>query len=173
MYKDKDKQKEADRVRQQRRRDVIKSKGVTKQSVTGQGVTVALHQHPDDFDLIKKASEIFNVPTGLKRGKDIKCFADLPPDVQQTIDRMSVFNGKIDRAIKINRTAIAINYQHLFPDRYELRSLPSHCQMTESECEGYKPASELKPGEYNHVSKPSDADYNGVCTSEWRAERGR
>ena len=28
-YKDKDKQREADRVRQQRRRDVIKSQGVT------------------------------------------------------------------------------------------------------------------------------------------------
>ncbi len=23
------------------------------------------------------------------------------------------------------------------------------------------------------VSKPGDADYNGICTPEWRAERGR
>ncbi len=27
--------------------------------------------------------------TGSKRGKDIKCFADLPVDVQQTIDRIA------------------------------------------------------------------------------------
>ena len=53
-----------------------------------------------------------------KRGKDIKCFEDLPPDVQQTIDSMSVVDGVIDQTIKANRTAIAINYQHLFPDRY-------------------------------------------------------
>lgn len=37
-YKDKDKQREAGRLRQQRRRDKIKSKGVTNQGVT-QGVT--------------------------------------------------------------------------------------------------------------------------------------
>ena len=38
MYKDKDKQREADRARQKRRRDKIKAKGVTSQGVT-QGVT--------------------------------------------------------------------------------------------------------------------------------------
>lgn len=53
-----------------------------------------------------------------KRGKDIKCFEDLPRDVQETIDIMSVVEGKIDQTMKANRTAIAINYQHLFPGRY-------------------------------------------------------
>ncbi len=54
-----------------------------------------------------------------KRGKDIKCFADLPVDVQVTIDTMSMDeDGKIDQTIKANRTAIAVNYQHLFLDRY-------------------------------------------------------
>ena len=53
-----------------------------------------------------------------KRGKDIKCFADLPPDVQQTIDSLSMVDGKICKTVKANRTAIAINYQHLFPDRF-------------------------------------------------------
>lgn len=57
-------------------------------------------------------------PEAGKRGKDIKCFEDLPPDVQQTIDSLSVVDGKIDQTIKVNRTAIAIHYQHLFPDRY-------------------------------------------------------
>ncbi len=53
-----------------------------------------------------------------KRGKDIKYFGDLPMDVQATIDRLSVVDGKIDQTVKANRTAIAINYQHLFPDRF-------------------------------------------------------
>ena len=56
--------------------------------------------------------------TSAKRGKDIKTFFDLPLDVQQTIDTMSVVDGKMDQTIKANRTAIAIHYQHLFPDRY-------------------------------------------------------
>ncbi|KKL19791.1 hypothetical protein LCGC14_2461940 [marine sediment metagenome] len=54
----------------------------------------------------------------LTRGKDIKCFADLPPDVQRTIDRLSLVDGKIDQTVKANRTAIAVSYQHLFPDKY-------------------------------------------------------
>ena len=53
-----------------------------------------------------------------KRGLDIKVFEDLPPDVQETIDRMSVVDGKTDQTAKANRAAIAIHYQHLFPDRY-------------------------------------------------------
>jgi len=54
-----------------------------------------------------------------KRGKDIKCFEDLPPDVRRTIEKMSTIeDGKMDLSIKANRTAIAINYQHLFPGRY-------------------------------------------------------
>lgn len=38
-----------------------------------------------------------------KRGKDIKCFADLPPDVQQTIDKLSAVDrvlAAIERGIK-------------------------------------------------------------------------
>jgi len=48
-----------------------------------------------------------------KRGKDIKCFADLPPDVQATINRISESNEE-----KKKWTKIAIKHQHLFPDRY-------------------------------------------------------
>ena len=46
-----------------------------------------------------------------KRGKDIKCFADLPPDVQETINMMSRRDGKIDPIDKIRRTKIAIHYR--------------------------------------------------------------
>lgn len=48
-----------------------------------------------------------------KRGQDIKCFEDLPLDVQQTIRRTSDSNEEFQK-----RTAAAIHYQHLFPDRY-------------------------------------------------------
>ena len=57
-------------------------------------------------------------PKRLSPIKQVKCFEDLPPDVQKTIDSMSVVEGKIDKTIKANRTAIAVHYQHLFPDRY-------------------------------------------------------
>ena len=57
-------------------------------------------------------------PETAKRGKDIKSFEDLPPDVQETIHKLSTIDGKICPTVKANRTAIAINYQHLFPDRY-------------------------------------------------------
>ena len=98
MYKDKDKQREAQRnwVRQKR----IDKKGST---------TVVMGSFQDAFDNAVK--EVKSKP---KRGKDIKCFADLPTDVQQTIDSMSTVAGKIDQTIKANRTAIAVNYQHTF-----------------------------------------------------------
>lgn len=48
-----------------------------------------------------------------KRGLDIKTFEDLPLDVQQTIRRMSDSNEEFQK-----RTAAAIKYQYLFPDRY-------------------------------------------------------
>jgi hypothetical protein len=64
-----------------------------------------------------------SVPLLPKRGKDIKCFNDLPLDVQRTIDKMSRVGGAIDHTIKANRTAIAINYQHLYPDRYYLTGI--------------------------------------------------
>lgn len=59
-----------------------------------------------------------------KRGKAIKSFTDLPLDVQQSINRMSINrDGTVNQTVKANRTAIAINYQHLFPDRYDSTGL--------------------------------------------------
>ena len=120
MYKDKDKQREANRQASKKYRD----------SMTDKGMTVAPEIIPkSDIRVIPPGSDVQAVVNGVtradppttpypKRGKDIKVFEDLPPDVQQTIDSMSVVDGKIDQTIKVNRTAIAINYQHLFPDRY-------------------------------------------------------
>ena len=112
--------------------------------------------------------------TSTKRGKDIKCFEDLHPEIQATIENISTDkDGNVDEAEKSRRTANAIRYQHLYPDRYEpLQSIsPRTLEMTASARANYKPASELGPGEVNHVSKPGDQDYDSICTPEWIAER--
>ncbi|MCK5016944.1 MAG: hypothetical protein KAS32_07710 [Candidatus Peribacteraceae bacterium] len=119
MYKDKDKQREADKLRQRRyrrglgRRSMRQSQGVTTKGVTNtgcdkQGVTDKAYHEAQN---IKHAlNEALNPPVAItaKRGKDIKCFEDLPPDVQQTIRRVSVSNEEFQK-----RTQIAIKYQHL------------------------------------------------------------
>ena len=123
MYKDKDRQREANRKAQAK----FKAKGITQAIQEGitegirlqkkMGISEGISEKVlSDAELKAHCAKVFP-----KRGKDIKCFADLPPDVQQTIDRMSVVDGKIDQIdqiVKANRTAIAINYQHLYPGRY-------------------------------------------------------
>ena len=69
MYKDKVKQREANAERQ--RRYKAKQKALPEQGVTGK----ALPDYETEF--IEKVSEIFDVPTGLKRGKDIKVFEEV------------------------------------------------------------------------------------------------
>jgi len=86
MYKDKDRQREANRKAKQRQR-------------AKEGMTQADNVIPEDV-----------IP---KRGKDIKCFEDLPVDVQATIRSLSDTNEEFQR-----RTQIAIQYQHMFPDRF-------------------------------------------------------
>ena len=108
MYKDKDKQREANRKAKERwkakRADIYvrEALGIPVEGVPERGIP-PVERIPKKFP---------------KRGKDIKTFADLPPDVQQTIDSLSMVDGKICQRVKANRTAIAINYQHLFPDRF-------------------------------------------------------
>ena len=148
MYKDKDKQREANRLQMQRAR----AKGNTEQDnskgntgcprVTDQEFTKLMAQakpghirvsKPGDSDYetllvnaepntgdkrLKDYYDKHRETTKPKRGKDIKVFEDLPPDVQQTIDVMSIVEGKMDQTIKANRTAIAVHYQHTFPERY-------------------------------------------------------
>ena len=139
MYKDKDKQREAGAERQRRYRDKHKPKPKITPFVTDQDFTKLMAQvgpgpghvrvsKPGDADyepqcettkaFVDNRTKLTSTAEAFKRGKDIKVFDDLPPDVQQTIDTMSVVEGKIDQTIKANRTAIAVHYQHLFPDRY-------------------------------------------------------
>ena len=108
MYKDKDKQREAIREATRRYRG---KKGDSALSGPKDGL-----KNARGLPVVGKVGDTH--PVIPERGKDIKCFADLPPDVQMTIDSMSLVDGKIDQTIKANRTAIAINYQHQFPDQY-------------------------------------------------------
>ena len=135
-YKDKDEQRKAQREWVRQRRAI---RGSTKQGST----FVSESGSESGFDDETSVSP--------KRGKDIKVFADLPADVQETINRMSLVDGRIDQTIKVKRTTAAIRYQHLFPDRYE---------PTDAVCTGVV------------TDKPGGADYNGVCTSEWIKEKG-
>lgn len=152
MYKDKDKQREANRQAKQRQRakrvtpehykeDPVmfaRSKGMTSQGVTvsGSGTRVIPSEQgmTKDGEMPKGEGPPRLVPGACwnskhstvkgvllpKRGKDIKCFEDLPADVQVSIDVMSIVDGKPDKDEHAKRTAAAIKYQHLFPGIYEL-----------------------------------------------------
>ena len=91
MYKDKDKQREANKQAKARQRAM-------------QGMTEGRHNVIPD---------VIPLQAGPRRGKDITKFEHLPPDVQATIDRISMDEQEHNR-----RTAIAIDYQHKQPDRY-------------------------------------------------------
>jgi hypothetical protein len=161
MYKDKDKQREANRAIQAKRRAKGVTPGVTESGCDTKGVTegfkklaLAANGRWDGVDAVEYVKElrsdtklkrgkdikevakhncgaapIDKIPYAelrgneivtLKRGKDIKCFADLPPDVQETIVRMTTDrNGKMDQIARAKRTAAAIKYQHLFPHKYD------------------------------------------------------
>ena len=154
MYKDKDKQKETQRERQRRYRAErgLKAypKGVTESRRDTKGVTDIERDKAIEF-MAKTAGKVERAEP--KRGKDIKCFADLPPDVQVTIDRLSLVDGKIDHTDKAKRTAAAIKYQHLFPHKFD-----NPGPLTDAELVAV-------------TGKPGDADYNGICTPEWVKER--
>lgn len=160
MYKDKDKQREADRARQKKRRDKIKAKGVTDVleavavGVT-QGVTMTKadsHIDASDIGVVKALHRAISNP---RRGRDIKCFEDLPPDVQQAIERTS--DSPEERR---QRTAIAVSYQHTFPDRYEpVSDTDFACLMATAGKTKTRP------------SLPGDDDYDGVCLGDKYKDR--
>ena len=125
MYKDKDKQREANRVAQAR----FKAKGITE-GITNQGITLTSPVIPDGsttIDAVQALHRLIAKPLVIKaikaikprRGKDITNFEHLPPDVQGTIIRLTTNqDGTVDEQARTNRTAIAIDYQHKQPDRY-------------------------------------------------------
>jgi hypothetical protein len=124
VYKNKDKQREANAERQRRYRDKHKPKPEITPFVTDQDFTKLMAQAGPghvDYEPQCETTKAFiedRPKAEPKRGLEVKAFDDLPPDVQQTIDIMSIVEGKIDQTIKANRTAIAIHYQHIFPGRY-------------------------------------------------------
>lgn len=107
MYKDKDRQREANRKAQ------VKFKAKAK-GITGMGITGRV----------------------------------LPPDVQQTIDSISTTPEE-----KRARTAIALSYLCMYPDRYHPNSDAGFATLMA----GADPKTRIK------VPLPGDVDYIGVC----------
>ena len=148
MYKDKAKQREANRQAMRRNR----AKGITTNTpcVTIGGIAQGITQPVIPLNVIPKLAPEDKgqelhlcIESKPKRGLDIKSFEDLSPDVQQIITMMSRRDGKIDPIEKTNRTAIAIHYQHVVPRRFK-----PDCGIT---CRGVVV-----------TGKPGDEDYNGI-----------
>jgi len=141
MYKDKARQREANRERQ--RRYKARQKALPEQGVTSKALpepwTVADQCDYEDDDYPEKP----------KRGKDIQRFEDLPLDVQHTIDRISTSPEE-----KNKRTVAAIKYQHLYPYRYH---------STGVECVYMKEQRQRVGAGHVQVSKPGDEDYVPTC----------
>ena len=126
MYKDEDKQREANRERQRRykaKQKALPNKGVTDKALPEQGVTQGVTEavfgqrqqrrgygSPTSADNPKTKAWLATRNMH-KRGLDIKTFVDLPLDVQQAIKREPKDQWGW-------RTTNAIHYQHLFPARY-------------------------------------------------------
>lgn len=175
MYKDKEKQREANRKAQAKfkAKQGITNKppsGITSQGITDKALPLCPYclKRPilsDNAIACEECSQMTLVNP--KRGKDIKCFADLPLDVQQTIDHICIERARVglpdDRASRISR---AVDYQRLYPD-----------VDNEGKDRAYRhisPMCTIDMGFHVPVTgKPGDADYNGIVTPEWRAERGR
>jgi len=97
----------------------------------------------------KRANKQGSTRGSTKRGLDIKCFEDLPLDVQHTIDRISTSPEE-----KAKRTVAAIKYQHLYPERYH---------STGVECVYMKEQRQRVGAGHVQVSKPGDEDYVPMC----------
>ena len=152
MYKDKQKQKEANKAAAQRQRD---KKGRVLEEIE-------INVIPENIipSVIPEQGITERVlPDKPKRGKDIKCFEDLPPDVQRTIEMLSDSEEEKQR-----RTGIAIHYQHIFPGEYEPNSGEAFTKLMAT----------LSANSPNYpVSKPSDTDYVPMCetTKKWVKEQ--
>lgn len=109
MYKDVDRQREANRVSQAKHR---------------QGMTSVDSVIPEQTKSVIPGITPCKASASTKRGDDIKCFEDLPSDVQADIRRLArdytALDGKpVSKEQDFtDRTARAINYQHLFPDGF-------------------------------------------------------
>ena len=126
MYKDKDKQRGANAERQRRykaKQKALLNQGVTDKALSCDGLkledarNIMMEREGMTSEQLDQATERLIKRPSTKRSKDIKCFEDLPLDVQATINQMCrIDDNKIDATAKANRTAIAIRYQHMTCD---------------------------------------------------------
>ena len=132
MYKDKDRQRAANRRAQAKfkakqgiTQKVLPEQGITRH-VSDQEFTMLLATVPPgtpnqrvskpgdaDYEPQCETTRAFieGRPKNIPKPKPVNTFADLPPDVQATIRSLSHSNEEMKR-----RTAIALAYQQMFPD---------------------------------------------------------
>lgn len=138
-YKDKEKQRQADKARQQRRRDVIKAKGVTNvtpkpEGVTGQGSTPSgLTPEPPVYTEAKKLVDQAAAHVA-KHGGEVS---------------FKTVKGKV-QDVHVTAGLVGCGRYGVWPNQY-------------------KPASQLAKGKFNIVPLPGDADYTGCADNhpEW------
>ena len=134
MYKAKDKQREAvkEATRRYRAKNGDSALSGSKDALKNARGLLVVDELSDTQPVIPSCDtfpKTTRLPTH-KRGKDIKCFGDLPMDVQETM--------------VIPKRAKTL-HQVLRQERTAQGNI--------------------------RVSKPGDADYNGICTEEWIKER--
>ena len=102
MYKDKDKQREANAERQRRYKAKHKAlpKGVTSEGVTDKALPSLIQPSPLEFVEDYTSDGVVLE----RRGKDIAKFEHLPPDVQACIDRLSADDQEHSRRTAISTT---------------------------------------------------------------------
>lgn len=127
MYKDLDKQREANRERQRRykaKQKALLNEGVTEgiTFVTAEGKSVIFTEGEDD--------------PGIDGSIDIKTLAEVDAGCDDKLSH-GLKRGKNIKAITENSVLLSKQIGKIY------------------------------------TGKPGDADYNGVCTPDWRAERGK
>ena len=141
MYKDKDKQREANRKAQAK----FKAKGITKQGITDRVL-------PDgNMDIETLAMVDAGCGDKLSHG--------LKPKLCKYCGNMlshAVLECCNDCALKQPTKVSPAQDGHILASRPALEFTG---KLTDFEREHYRSASELKPGQYNPVSKPGDSHY--------------
>ena len=134
MYKDKSKQKEAAKIRQQRRRDAKKGKGVTK------GVTLVT---PGKGVTSEPQQGIPQPITPEQAFAEIPAKWHTPPDVVERLAKTG----------SVTYTALGV------PISWQGKN--GHGERITLNLGPYKSAGELAGDEFNRVSLPGDSDYEG------------
>jgi hypothetical protein len=168
MYKDKNKQKKADRERARRYRE--RQKGVTESGRDAKGVTVI--SYTDKFKSDKDRGmpnptivimDEFSLPAnfGQRDGEGVtEVYGEAHPVVKEAAKQLH----RTNQVLRIQDTP-----EFSIPNFGQPDCECMHCRQNRRQGSHHilnhgphKPASELSPNELNRVALPGDVDYTGV-----------